>query len=250
MNKEETWTNVDSQNDIERGRLRCEIHTSSIGPTSRISFFSVGMNLTRTFCSCKYLSLKAESCALKSKSYIVCSGTRSSLSLSLTLTTINRKTKAIAYPPSSLMGNNTNIHLVDPQKQSSFLVSLQNSIWLNKVMLLVPKEHSFFADYLQQEANLRELKLQLRFLFPQELAFSSTNCFCFLSGNLLNQFNINQSTGGNVIWEDQCQKRVLCLTILRGVKIAARWKWTTSFEWWDWTENLCLLKKMCTINEQ
>lgn len=34
----------------------------------------------------------------------------------------------------------------------------------------------FFADYLQHEAKLLEMKLPLRFLLPQELAFSS-NCF-------------------------------------------------------------------------
>lgn len=35
--------------------------TSSIGPKSRTSFFSVGINLTLTFCNCRTLSLKAES---------------------------------------------------------------------------------------------------------------------------------------------------------------------------------------------
>lgn len=90
-----------------------------------MSLFSVGMNLTRTFCSCKYLSLKAESCALKSNSYVqVCPEQRSSQSLSFILTT-RVKNKAIAYPPSSLMGNNKNTRLLDPQTQSSFLVSLQ-----------------------------------------------------------------------------------------------------------------------------
>jgi len=54
-----------------------------------------------------------------------------------------------------------------------------------------------FADYLQQEAKLLELKLPLKFLLPQELAFSS-NCFRCLFGKLLN-FNKNQSTQVNVL---------------------------------------------------
>lgn len=113
-------------NDIEgRGRVRCVIHTSSIGPTSRMSFFSVGMNLTRTFCSCRYLSLKAESCALKSNSYMVLCGKKDHLKAYSFHPHNNKRNKAIAYPPSSLMGNNKNTRLLDPQKASSFLVSLQ-----------------------------------------------------------------------------------------------------------------------------
>jgi len=111
-------------NDIDgRGKVRCVIHTSSIGPTSWMSFFSVGMNLTRTFCSCKYLSLKAESCALKSNSYVVWAEQRYSQVIYVSF--FQQKWKQSHYPPSSLMGNSKNTRLLDPQKASSFLVSLQ-----------------------------------------------------------------------------------------------------------------------------
>lgn len=45
--------------------------TSSIGPISWMSCLPVGINLTLTFCSCKYRSLNAESCALKSNSWTI-----------------------------------------------------------------------------------------------------------------------------------------------------------------------------------
>lgn len=121
-----------------------------------MSFFSVGMNLTRTFCSCAYLSLKAESCALKSNSYIVCAEQDNLKAYSFKSHPCNSKrNKATAYPPSSLMGNNKNTRLLDPQKRSSFLVSLQNIIW--------PKNLCFWSQKNEEETKKKESFLRITF---------------------------------------------------------------------------------------
>ena len=108
--------------------------TSSIGPKSWISFLSVGKNLTLTFCSWRYLSLKAESCAGKSNSW--------SMQIMINLWIIKRKTKKLysqilAYNylqkerkkkgeiPSNPPGNNKNIRPFCQQKIGNFLVFLQ-----------------------------------------------------------------------------------------------------------------------------
>ena len=142
------------------------------------------------------------------------------------------------------MGNNKNIRLLYPQKLSSFLVPLQKHYKTKQSYAFgtkrMKKRSQFLADCLQQEAKFLELKLLVKFLLPQALAFSS-NGFHFLFDRLFKCHSSSKS----VQRPRTLSTRVWFLTILGGVKIVAGWKWTWSSEWWAWTVNIRLIKKMC-----
>lgn len=96
--------------------------------------FSVGRKLTLTFCNCKYRSLKAESCPLKSNSY-----TRDNFQVyiyiymyedNFDVSTDCCHDSGVSiwtfYLPSNLRGKNMNTHLRSQQKLDNLPVLLRN----------------------------------------------------------------------------------------------------------------------------
>lgn len=105
-------------------KKNCKGFTSSIGPNSWMSVLFVGKNLTLTLCSCIYLSLKAESCALNSKSWkmkpqkLFWWRKRFSLWERLGFCIM------LIFLPSNHRGSNKNTHLLCQQKLCTFPVFL------------------------------------------------------------------------------------------------------------------------------
>lgn len=115
--------------------------TSSIGPISRISFLSVGMNLTLTFCSCRNLSLNAESCPVKSNSYgtsmqqIFNCKNHHKISKHDSSREIDDHTSSISYVPSSPRDSSMSSHLPSQQKADNLQALLHIPV-INLVNLL------------------------------------------------------------------------------------------------------------------